>query len=129
MREATVSEQELTKEQVLEALYKYVAEQIKNKIPDEQIVSSLREKGLDGEAAGNIVTSLRKAIRDNLRKKGLKNIGVGAAWRAGGIVVTVVTLGMASRGGGTYVVAWGAVLFGAVQILTGIVQVLSNMRS
>jgi hypothetical protein len=61
-------------------------------------------------------------MREAYRKAGLKAAGIGAAWCVGGILVTVVTLGMASgRGGGTYFVAWGAVLFGAIQAIRGLI--------
>ena len=43
-----------------------------------------------------------------------KKMWRGALWCLGGIAVTAITL-MSSRGGGAYVVAWGAILFGAVE--------------
>jgi hypothetical protein len=45
----------------------------------------------------------------------------GALWTIGGIVVTVITYNAAS-GGGSYVVAWGAILFGFIQLIQGIYQ-------
>lgn len=50
-----------------------------------------------------------------------KNMIYGALWCIGGIVVTVATYSAAS-GGGTYIVAWGAILFGGLQLLSGIYQ-------
>ena len=50
-------------------------------------------------------------------------MGIGALWCVGGIVVTAVTYQVAS-GGGTYVVAWGAILFGAIQALRGLYRSL-----
>lgn len=52
---------------------------------------------------------------------GTKNMGMGALWAIGGTVVTVVTLSAAS-GGGTYVVAYGAIGIGAIQFVVGLVQ-------
>ncbi len=43
----------------------------------------------------------------------------GALWCIGGIVVTVVTYSAAASGG-TYVVAWGAIVFGAIQFFRGL---------
>ncbi len=48
----------------------------------------------------------------------------GALWCVGGIVVTVATYRAAS-GGGAFVVAWGAILFGAIQFFRGLIQALS----
>lgn len=47
---------------------------------------------------------------------------VGALWLVGGIAVTAFTYSAASgSGGGTYVVAWGAVLVGVTRLIRGFV--------
>ena len=43
----------------------------------------------------------------------------GGLWCGGGILVTVVTY-CAASGGGTYVVAWGAIVFGAIRFFQGL---------
>jgi hypothetical protein len=43
----------------------------------------------------------------------------GALWCIGGILLTVGSYSAAS-GGGTYVIAWGAILFGALQFFKGL---------
>jgi hypothetical protein len=52
---------------------------------------------------------------------GGKDMVVGALWCVGGILVTVITYGAASTNpaGGQYVVAYGAIIFGAIQFLRG----------
>lgn len=57
---------------------------------------------------------------------GGKDMLVGALWCIGGIVVTALTYSAASEGGGTYVVAWGAILFGGIQFLRGLFRSVSN---
>jgi hypothetical protein len=52
------------------------------------------------------------------RAAGRRNMLVGGLWCAGGLIVTLVSLA-ASAGGGTYIVAWGAILFGAIQFIRG----------
>ena len=59
------------------------------------------------------------------RKAGVKNMLVGAAWCIGGTVITAVTYSTA-KGGGTYVVAWGAIVFGAIQFLKGLFQMIAG---
>jgi hypothetical protein len=56
---------------------------------------------------------------------GKKNMLVGALWFFGGIVVTVVTYSAASSGGGTYFITWGAILFGGIQLIQGLIQFLN----
>lgn len=46
-------------------------------------------------------------------------IGKGLAWLIGGLVVTGVTYAAASDGG-TYIITWGAFLFGGIQAIRGI---------
>jgi hypothetical protein len=40
-------------------------------------------------------------------------------WCVGGTIVTIVTY-QAASGGGTYMVAWGAIVFGGIQFLRGL---------
>jgi hypothetical protein len=89
-----------------------------------QASAELEKIGLDAETATKVVARVdeyTKAIRDAYRQSRLKSAGIGALWCVGGIVVTLVTLGMAGRGG-TYVVAWGAVWFGLVQAIRGLIR-------
>ena len=55
---------------------------------------------------------------------GLRNMAIGGVICLIGILVTVGTYSAAasSRGGGHYVVAWGAILFGGIQFLKGLIQ-------
>lgn len=54
-----------------------------------------------------------------------RNMWVGGAWCAGGIAVTAYTYTAAS-GGGTYVVAWGAIIFGGFQFLKGLAKFMEG---
>ena len=55
------------------------------------------------------------------KEVGKKNMLYGALWFIGGVVVTIGTYSAAS-GGGSYLVAWGAILFGGIQFLQGLYQ-------
>ena len=57
--------------------------------------------------------------RSARRAAGQQKILFGALWCIGGILVTAITYS-AARGGGTYVIAWGAVLFGLRQLFEGL---------
>jgi hypothetical protein len=64
-----------------------------------------------------------------MMKTGLVNMGIGAVIAIVGIVVTVASYAAVSHGGGTYVVAWGAVAIGAWRFLLGLFQVLRSAFS
>lgn len=49
------------------------------------------------------------------------NTVVGALFFFGGLAITFITYS-AAEGGGSYVLAWGAILFGGVQMVMGLVQ-------
>jgi len=54
--------------------------------------------------------------------KAQKNAFYGLLWFGGGLVVTILTYALASNGGGgTYVVAWGPVIFGGIQLFRGLI--------
>jgi hypothetical protein len=55
-----------------------------------------------------------------LRARSQRDMLVGGLWCGGGILVTALTYSSAANGGGSYVVAWGAILFGGVQFLRGL---------
>jgi hypothetical protein len=68
-------------------------------------------------------------IAELVREKGRRDVTVGGLFLAGGLVVTLVTYSMASSGGGTYVIAHGAVIFGALQLMRGIFRVRTGRLS
>jgi len=53
-----------------------------------------------------------------------RNMGIGALFLIGGSAVTYLTYEAAafSPGGGTYFVAWGAILIGAIRFIAALIQ-------
>jgi len=60
--------------------------------------------------------------------EGTRNMAVGGVIFAVGSAITLVTFS-AARGGGHFILAWGAILFGGLQVLIGVVQFLLRDRS
>jgi len=61
-----------------------------------------------------------QAGRDR-RSRGAGQLGVGVLLVLVGIVITAVTYGSASaQGGGTYIVAYGPIVFGVISIIRGL---------
>lgn len=114
-----MSVQEPTEQEIIDAVYGFAAEQMRDGVSPQRIEVLLVEKGLDQQSAATVVANLSELKSKALREAGQKDMLYGALWCIGGIVVTVATMSAAS-GGGTYVVAWGAIVFGAIQFFRGL---------
>lgn len=121
-----MAEQELNREQLVDAVYGYAAELAKANLTRPEIERKLMDKGLDEESAAVVVKNLFQARSKVLKEQGRKNMLYGALWCAGGAIVTLVTYDSASKGGGRYIVAWGAIIFGAIQFFRGLMQSSTN---
>jgi hypothetical protein len=113
----------MTTEQAVEAVYRFAAAQLQAGVAPATIRSNLIEKGLSDEGADIVVRNLQQLQARAHREAGQKDMLYGALWCIGGIVVTAVSYSAAaSAGGGTYVITWGAVVFGAIQFFRGLAR-------
>lgn len=110
-----------SEEQHIKAVYAFAAEQLRSGVYPRDVQLMLIEKGLDHESARTVVSNLTRLRSEAIRKEAYKNMGYGALWCIGGIVVTLGTYSAAS-GGGRFMVAWGAILFGGIQFFRGLFQ-------
>ena len=116
---------EPTDEEVVQAVYEHAASMMMDGKSRRQIEEDLMDKGLDQESASVVVTNLKEMKKEAEAGQGTGNMIFGALWCVGGIAVTAATYS-AAEGGGTYVVAWGAIVFGAVQFFIGLGQAVSR---
>lgn len=117
----------------LKSIWKYVLEEKENGTSDKEILNGLHERGLDEFHSllilSGVINKLKELI-DHLDTKML----VGGASFIIGTLVTIFTYTSAISTGGYYVVAWGAIIFGAIQFFTGLsgkgkyTQVLANIE-
>lgn len=112
-------------EQAVREVYDYAAGLMAAGQSNSQVRQQLMQQGLDAETAGIVVNNLSSARSSAVRGAGMKNMLFGALWCVGGTIVTVATYSAASDGG-TYVVFWGAIIFGAIQFLRGLIQAMSG---
>ncbi len=119
-----MSQPEMTEEQVVEAVYDYAAQRMMAGISHAQIEKDLIEKGLDQEAAHTVVSNLNDMKSKAVRGAATKNMLIGGLICAVGTVITVWSYTAAANNaqGGSYVVAWGAIIFGAIQFFRGVAQ-------
>ena len=75
-------------------------------------------------AAENLISNAR-AETQNYKDAAQEMMMKGALWCIGGIVVTFGTYSLAS-GGGTYIIAWGAIVFGAVKFVRGLIGYIKS---
>lgn len=108
--------------QNIQDVYNYAAQRIASGASHAAVEQDLMQKGLDPQSARTVVTELSRVKSSAMRSSGLKNMAIGGLFCIGGIVATVVTYGMASESGGTYIIAWGPAIFGGIQFFRGLFQ-------
>jgi len=110
-------------EQVVEDAHHFAAEQMRAGLAPCEVQTILIERGMDIEAAVHVVGDVEHVQTEAAREAGRRNMIIGAIWCVGGIAVTTLTYQAAANGGGgTYMIAWGVILFGGIQFLRGVAQ-------
>ena len=101
---------EPTEEEYIQQVYNFAANlHVEQKMSKDDTIRKLMEEGLDRESATIVINNIRSSCRKELGK----HLFFSLLWLIGGIAVTAATYQMA-EGGGSYVVAWGAILYGFV---------------
>jgi hypothetical protein len=125
--------EELTKkeEEALQQLFQAVASELSEGKSKEKIVKELVKQDWPEDSAVQFVNNVEEEMnrykespegRQILAQKYARHMGYGLLWAVGGTVVTAVTYSAAasSPSGGTYVVAWGAILYGVIDFFRGL---------
>jgi hypothetical protein len=119
----------------VEQLAGHIATLLSQGQSQEKVAGILIEQGWEEETARTFVQSVNAALddyrnspegRQALSSKYLKHMGFGALWFIGGGLFTAITYGAASSGGGTYVVAYGAIIAGAIEFFWGLFGYLKH---
>lgn len=118
----TMMNEQLTAEQekAIKAVYHFAAEQMKNGMSTQKIQALLIDKGLAPKAAATVVYDLSRLRAAAEQEASKKNMLYGALWCLGGLAVTLITY----SDGGSYVIAWGAILYGGIRFFRGLSQSL-----
>jgi hypothetical protein len=114
------TENEKLKE-LVQSTYNHAAKLLAGGQSEGQVVANLEEQGVPRELAEKIVSDLAEPVARAKRSAAHKNMMHGGLWCVGGLLVTGITYSAAS-GGGSYVVTWGAIVFGAIQFFRGLSQ-------
>jgi hypothetical protein len=105
-------------------VYEHAASLVKEGKTKGQVCEDLKSRGLNHDEASVVTDSIFKLHGKALKESGQLNMLYGALLCIGGVVVSAVTYKIAagSSEGGRYVIAWGAVIAGAIQFLLGLAQ-------
>ena len=99
-------------------IYGYAANLLVNEKRNSiEVKNALMEKGLSEDGAFTIVTNLEDQISRAKRDRANKDMLYGALWCVGGIIATVANIGF---------IFWGAILFGAIQFIKGLVNFFNS---
>lgn len=107
-------------QQWVDEIYQYAADlMVKQRTSPEETKQKLLERGLSADDADYVVEKLEQQIKKVKSDRASKDMLYGALWCIGGIIVTAISYS-AATGGGTYIIAGGAIFWGAVQFFKGL---------
>lgn len=109
--------QDEASEAFIHSIWTYAFDEKKNGTSNAEIVKGLMEKGLDEPHSALIVKTLESRAKEILAAHD-KEILYGGIICLVGLVVTIWTY-TSTLNGGTYFVAWGAIIFGAIRFFRG----------
>ena len=128
----------LTREQqqALNELSNSIAAELRRGVPIEGVIANLVRDGWTRDDAQAAVLRVESQVRSTYpssqapyraeaRKAAMRHLTIGALWFFGGLIVTIATLA-AAEGGGTYIVAWGAILFGLIDMIRGAIGLMTD---
>jgi len=109
IRESVAEERE-------QLLLNYILSEKERLSPDDSILFGLNERGLNDEEAAAFLADLKEKLSKKIDHVNTQ-VYVGGAICVLGIFVTLATYAAASQYGGYTIIAWGAIIFGAVRAI------------
>ena len=118
-------------DELITALYPFARRLIMERKSPREVTQALMDKGLTEEAADALTSRIRRERQEEYSAKAseenteeaMRNMAIGGAVCLIGLFVTIVSYQNAA-GGGRYVLAWGAILFGGFQFFKGLFQLM-----
>jgi hypothetical protein len=110
MEKDSLEHQEYLKEMMKYAVDLYVY-QDKNSY---EVITALKEKGVTEDQAKAMISIIDERVEETENSAHKKNVIIGGLFFAGGLMATFANLGF---------VFWGAIVFGGIQMVRGIMKV------
>jgi hypothetical protein len=107
-------------------LIQYAAMELANKRPRQEVEKALVSQGASPKEAKAIVTNVQDAIKQSRREKHKKRMIRGLIWTVLGAIITCGTYVFANELGGNFLLCWGAILFGIIDFVIGLVGWLTS---
>jgi hypothetical protein len=111
----------------MDEVIQYVLECLNRGSSQAEVRKQLIASGMSAQDANEIVQQVASWRHKNPGvaagggNSGQTSMAIGGIVCLAGIAITVISF-MSAQGGGTYVVAWGAIIFGAIQFIRGASQ-------
>ncbi len=119
--EANWSKQELS------SFYQYAVTELANKKSEQTVEKLLVGRGASSELAKMVVKDAQYALRKVRRGKYKSRMLRGLALTILGVIITCVTYAFADSLGGKFVLFYGAIIFGIIDLIAGFVGWIANM--
>jgi hypothetical protein len=114
------------RKQELSGLYQYAALELANNKSRGVVEKLLVGRGASLETARTVVKDAQYAVRKLRREKYKKRMTRGLLWTVVGVVITCGTYAFADSLGGKYVLFYGAIIFGFIDFVIGLIGWLVN---
>jgi hypothetical protein len=110
------------RDRITKANYELAQREMRAGKTEPQVRMALIAEGVDYQSARAVAAKLfgSQTRGSPEHEAGTRMMLQGALLCIGGCVVTAVTYSMASKAGGSYVITWGAIVFGAIRFFRGL---------
>ncbi len=113
--------------QELSGFYQYAAIELANKKSCQAVEKSLVSRGASPEIAKKVASEAQSAIKKLRREKYKNRMVRGFLWTIVGVIITCGTYAFADNLGGKFVLLYGAIIFGIIDLVAGLIGWVVNM--
>ncbi|MBI5953253.1 MAG: hypothetical protein HY865_16480 [Chloroflexi bacterium] len=113
-------------QQDLSGLFEYAAMELAANKPNREIEKSLLNRGVSLETARQIINDAKYAVKKARREKYKKRMTRGFSLIVVGVIITGCTFVFADSLGGKFVLFYGAIIFGVIDFVVGLVGWIVN---
>jgi hypothetical protein len=114
------------KKQDLSGFFQYAVMELANGKSHQVVEKLVAGRGVSPEVARTIVKDAEYAVRKVRREKYKKRMTRGFLWTVAGVVITCGTFMFAGQLGGKFVLLYGAIIYGLIDFVVGLIGWISN---